>query len=398
MKRNLFAVALIALFSLHSFSQSILDRERLVFAKENLNKITNGSEAYKALIRNAEKEMITELTPITDKSIIAPTGDKHDYVSMGPYWWPDPSKPDGKPYIRKDGQRNPEIHKLDRYKIDKLTKAVRTLGYAYYFSGDEKYARKAVEFLQIWFLDKKTRMNPNLNYGQMIPGRNEGKGRAEGIIDTYSFVEMTDCITLLSTSKAMKQKDIDGIKQWFSEFLDWLVNSEIGKDEKSAANNHGLAYDVQVTTYALFTGRKEIADEFINNFAADRLFKQIEPDGSQPRELARTIAMHYSIFNIDHAMDMCSLAKSVGVDLYSSVSEDGRSINKAIEFILPYLGKPQSEFPYQQIKEWDLNQQKLCWMLRRSTFFQSNARYDELFDEYCTTKDTDIKWLTYAKK
>lgn len=32
--------------------------------------------------------------------------------SVGPYWWPDPSKPDGLPYIRKDGHKNPERGKI----------------------------------------------------------------------------------------------------------------------------------------------------------------------------------------------------------------------------------------------------------------------------------------------
>jgi len=397
MRRIIITTTLIIVCSLHLFPQQVASFERLAFAKKNLSKIKNGESTYKALIRNAEKEMDRYIVPVTEKTIIAASGDKHDYVSMGPYWWPDESKPDGIPYIRKDGQRNPEIQKLDRYKIDGLIKNVRALSYAYYFSGDEKYADKATESLKIWFLNEKTKMNPNMNYGQMIPGRNEGKGRAEGIIDTYSFVELVDCIKILSASKSMKSKDYEAFKQWFSDYLDWLLNSEIGLDESSAKNNHGLAYDVQVVAYAVFTDRTDVALNIINGFAKNRLFKQIEPDGSQPLELARTIALHYSIFNIEHAMDMCDLAKVNGVDLFNAESEDSRSISKAMDYIRVYLGKPQADFPYKQIKEWDLNQEKLCWMLRRSTFFKPNSEFDELFDSYCKTKDTDMKWLFYAK-
>lgn len=397
MKKIILTISLISFYCLSSFAQQVASTERLAFAKANLKTVENGQTVYKALIRNAEKEMNRVLRPVTEKSIIAASGDKHDYVSMGPYWWPDPSKPDGLPYMRKDGQRNPEIKNLDRYKIDELTKNVRALAYAYYFSGEDKYAYKAVEGLKLWFLDEKTKMNPNMNYGQMIPGRNEGKGRAEGIIDTYSFVEMVDCIKILSTSKAMKSKDYEALKKWFSDYMDWLLTSEIGLDEYGAKNNHGLAYDIQVTAYAIFTERYDVADKFIGEFAENRLFKQIEPDGSQPLELARTIALHYSIFNIEHAMDMSDLAKARGVDLFSATSSDGRSISKAIDFIRVYLGKPQSEFPYEQIKEWDLNQDKLCWMLRRSTFFKPNEEFDDLFNQYCKTKDTDMKWLFFAK-
>ncbi len=398
MKKTLIAAIISFAFISGSMAQRAIPMSQLSFAKENIQTIENGSAALKFLIRSADKALKETIVPVTDKEIIAASGDKHDYISMGPYWWPDPSKPDGLPYMRKDGQRNPEIYKMDRYKMDKVFKSVSLLGYAYYFTGDEKYAQKAIEFLRIWFLDKNTRMNPNLNYGQMIPGRTGGKGRAEGMIDTYGFVEMVDCITLLSESRAFTKKDMEGLKKWFSDFLDWMLTSEIGQDEYNAKNNHGMAFDVQATAYALFAGRNDVADKFIKEFPENRIFKQVEPDGKQPLELERTIAFHYTLFNIVHMLDMSALAQYRGADIFSVESADGRSLTKAIEFIRPYLGKPQSEFPYQQIKEWNENQEKLCWVLRRATFFRPNPEYDSLFEEYCRTKDTDSQWLLFAKK
>src|SRR5207302_521491 len=49
---------------------------------------------------------------VTDKTQVPPSGDKHDYLSQAPYWWPNPNTPDGCPYIRKDGQRNPDVDKI----------------------------------------------------------------------------------------------------------------------------------------------------------------------------------------------------------------------------------------------------------------------------------------------
>ncbi|MDR0232400.1 MAG: alginate lyase family protein [Dysgonamonadaceae bacterium] len=395
-KKLVFTIALAA-FCLAGFSQRITPPERLAKVRADMSGFNNASAAYKALLKEADKILDTDLIPVTEKKIVAASGDKHDYVSMGPYWWPDPATPNGLPYIKKDGQRNPELENLDKSKLDKMAKAVIKLGYAYYFSKDEKYAKQAAEFLDVWFLNKKTRMNPNMNYSQMVPGHDDGKGRAEGVLDTYIFVEMIDCITLLSKSKMMRTKDLEGLKSWFSEYLDWMLTSEIGQAEYNAENNHSIAFDVQATAYALFVGKQDIADKFIQEFPEVRLFKQIEPDGSQPLELERTIAFHYTLYNIEHMMDMCALAKSVDVDLFSATSPDGRSITKAIEFIKQYVGKPQSAFPYPQIKEWDLNQERACWMLRRATFFKPNPEYDELFNKYIRTKDTDIRWLLLAK-
>lgn len=397
MKKAILLISAILCWATYTVAQQKVDPERLIYARKNMMKIDHGMEAFKALMKNADKELRRTPETVVEKEIIAASGDIHDYISIGPYWWPDPSKPDGLPYIRKDGERNPEIEKVDRFKLSRFIRSIKLLTYAYYFSGDEKYGNKALDFMRIWFLNEDTRMNPNLNFGQMIPGHNDGKGRGEGLIETYSFVEILDCINILAEGEIVSETDLQEIKQWYSNFLDWMLTSEVGLDEKASKNNHGLSYDVQVVAYSLFTGRNKVALQYIVNFPKDRLFKQIEPDGSQPLELARTLALHYTIFNIEHMIDMCYLAKSVNIDLYSVTSEDGRSIEKAVAFAAQYLGKPQSKFPYQQIHDWDKCQEKLCWTLRRSTFFSPNEPYDKAFKKYNETKGSDLRWLLYAK-
>ena len=397
MKRFFIIFFLGAFFSSVVFAQRLISLERMLYLKENVYNLENGSAARKTLISQAEKALKKDVVPITDKAKLPPSGDKHDYISMGPYWWANPDTPDGLPYIRKDGQRNPEIYQFDRYTMGDMVKAVVTLGYAYHFTDDERYADKAMEHLNTWFVNPKTRMNPNLNYGQMIPGHNEGKGRGEGVIDIYGFVEMMDCIMLLSSSKAMKANDLKTIQQWFSDLLDWLLTSEIGIDEGSRLNNHAMSYDVQITAYALFSGRMDIAEKTIDTFPAKRIFTQVEPDGSQPLELERTMAMHYTLFNIDHMLDLCFLAKSIGKDIFSTQSDDGRSVTQAIEFIRFYLGKPQSEFPYKQIRDWDEYQNNLCWTLRRAAFFVPNEEYELLFKTYCKTSATDRNWIFWGR-
>ena len=395
-KHLLYIVALVLLTNITLDAQVVTSDSQLAYTKRNKDQIVNGATAYKSLIGRAKKELEVEIVPVTEKSIVAISGNPHDYVSMGPYWWPDESKPDGLPYIRRDGQRNPEGETLDRNKISVLCRTVSNLAYAYYFTGEERYAFKAVDNLKIWFLNEETKMNPHLNYGQMIPGRNNGMGRGTGIIDTYSFVDLVDCITILSSSQAMNRSDLKQLKQWFSDYVDWMLESDLGKDEKASKNNHGTAYDIQVAAYALFAGRKDIAKEYASNFLETRVFAQIEPDGKQPLELERTMAMHYSIFNVDHMLDMVAIGNKVGVKFYDKVSEDGRSIPSAIDYIVTFLGKSEADFPYQQFKDWDMCQEKICWLLRRASLVKKNKEYDKLFDQYVTTKASDLKWLFYA--
>lgn len=140
----------------------------------NMQSIDNAkalnSEATKYLIREADKNLTSNIITVMDKPMTPPSGDKHDYMSMGRYWWPNPATADGLPYIRKDGVVNPEVDKLDRIPLGKAARSIYTLSLAFYLTNDEKYAAKAVENLSIWFINKDTKMNPNMNFGQTIPG------------------------------------------------------------------------------------------------------------------------------------------------------------------------------------------------------------------------------------
>ncbi len=353
------------------------------------------SEAAKYLIREAEKNLTVDLTTVKDKPMTPASGDKHDYMSMGRYWWPNPNTANGLPYIRKDGVSNPEIEKLDRNPLGKFARNVSVLSLAYYLTNDTKYVYKAVENLQIWFLNKDTKMNPNMNFGQTIPGKFDGKGRGEGVLDTYSFVEMLDGVELLKGSKFYTKKVHTALQEWFSSYLNWMLSSEIGQEENDAKNNHGTAFDIQLLRYALFVGNEKLAKDIIAEFPSKRLYSQIEPNGAQPLELARTTALGYSVFNLTHFLDICQMAQSLNIDLYNSSSNDGRSIRKAIEFLLPFMDKPQSEFPYQQIKDWDNVQNNLRWQLYRADKLTSSKTYAKYYDKLIFTNQKDNNIIIY---
>src|ERR1044072_5271844 len=68
------------------------------------------------LERDARKALVSGPFSITSKATTPPSGDKHDYMSQAPYFWPDPQRPNGLPYIRRDGDRNPEINKITDHK------------------------------------------------------------------------------------------------------------------------------------------------------------------------------------------------------------------------------------------------------------------------------------------
>ena len=179
-------MAVLLLLATNLQAQSIWDATHLANVKQSLQTPFYAT-AYQELKSEADKLLDVQPLSVMMKEKTPGSGNKHDYMSLARYYWPDPTKPDGLPYISRDGESNPELDKFDRNRLGDTAGRVTTLALAWYFSNDEKYAQKATELLRVWFFNKDTRMNPNLEYAQVIMGRNNNKGRSFGVIDTYSF-------------------------------------------------------------------------------------------------------------------------------------------------------------------------------------------------------------------
>jgi len=309
----------------------------------------NVMPAYKALIDKAEGMLSEEPHSVMDKQQTPPSGNKHDYMSMGPYWWPDPSKPDGLPYIRRDGEISPERDLCtDRKYMHRMSDIVQTLGLAYFFSGDERYATHAANWLKIWFLNEATRMNPHLEYGQSIPGICEG--RSIGIIDSACLASMLDGVILLKGSQAWNETDDEALQKWVEAFNQWLLTSKFGKEEDDYFNNHGTYFDYQSCVYSIYTGHNEDARKRIDKISRARLDSQLEADGSQPYEMDRTKPWGYSIGNLAGLVDLAVLGDRVGVNLWEHVTPKGASIRKAIEWFFPFIAG-EKPFPKEEITQ-----------------------------------------------
>src|SRR5213592_255805 len=330
--------------------------------------------AWAKLQRDAQRALGEGPFSIVNKAVTPPSGDKHDYTTQAPYFWPDPKYPNGLPYIRRDGERNPEINRItDHHSLDQLESSVETLALAYYFKGDEAYAAKAVQLLRAFFLDPATRMNPNLQYAQFIPGVNTGRGI--GLIETRGLTHVVDAIGLLAGSKSLTDADQRGLQDWFGKFLQWMQDSKNGREESAAKNNHGTYYDVQVVSYALFLGKRDLAVRVLQEARKKRIATQIEPDGRQPLELARTKAWGYSNGNLDGLMLLATLGERVGVDLWNFQTPDGRSIRKALDFLTP-IALGERKWQYQELG--GVKPESLFPLMRRAANVYHDKQYQAL--------------------
>jgi hypothetical protein len=330
----------------------IMDANKLLQLKNKVQKNDKATvQLVESLKKKADELLDMKLMSVMDKETTPVSGDKHDYMSQAPYFWYDSSKANGLPYIRRDGQHNPEIKKItDRTYIGRLENATRILSLAWYLTGEEKYAAKATALIRYWFFNESTKMNPHLEYAQAIPGINNGRGI--GIIESRTLTGIADAAGLVAGSKSWTSADENQLKNWYKQYLNWMLTSKNGNDEHKAKNNHGTWYYVQVIDFALFTGDNEKAKQLVNE-SKKLLDSQLTKEGTWPLELARTNALGYSTFNTAAWFQVATLADKVGVDLWHYKTSKGVSLQTAFEWLLPYALN-EKKWTYQQIEPYDV--------------------------------------------
>ncbi|MFI3332388.1 MAG: alginate lyase family protein [Rikenellaceae bacterium] len=347
---------------------------------------------YEALKADADSILLVDVNPSVMFKPHAPiSGDKHDYMSLSRYWWPNPDTESGLPYVRHDGRSNPELKAYDRSQLSKFSESINTLSLVYYISGEQKYADKAISRLRTWFIDPETRMNPNLAYAQIRKGHNDDKGSHSGLLDGFSFVTMLDAVSLLEIKETLPKGVQDSMQMWFADLSEWMLTSENGIAESNANNNHAVAYDTQVIRYAMYGGRDSVARAVINAFPERRMATQIEEDGRMPAELARTIAFFYTRYNIEHMIDICEMASKLGIELYPA---NQYAIERAIEWMLPHSTDPDN-FPYEQINSWQSVQQSFARLLYRASKYGNEERYKAYYNEHKAEQENPLFEFLY---
>src|SRR5665213_133941 len=282
------------------------------------------------VLRAADRYLAREPVTVTASHSPRSAGGLHDFFSEGDYWWPDPKNPDG-PYLQRDGMSNPDNFVAHRRALMDLSVQMPALTAAWHLTRDRKYAAKAAGHLRAWFIDGKTRMNPDLQYAQAIHGRTTGRGT--GVIDTIHLVEVAQAIAFVPLSPA----ESDAVKAWFAEYLTWITTSKNGMEERDTKNNHATCWGMQAAAFAKLTGNRRQMEDVKDRYKTIYIPKQEAPDGSFPAELARTKPYGYSLFNLEAMAAICQILSDSRENLWKWETPGGRGIAKAIAFLYPFI-------------------------------------------------------------
>jgi len=341
-------------------------------------------DSVRRLRAEAEKRLKEGPWTVTSDRPNDPTIEPHEYYSEAPYWWPDPENPSA-PYVRKDGQANPDRFLANKTALNSMCDAVFTLGAAAFLLDDTRYAQRAVRIINTWFINPKTRMNPDLEYSQAIPGTNTG--RAAGVLDGRVFIRAIQGMEFLAQTGAWDPKERAAVRKWFEEYLRWLTESKQSLEEKNATNNHASWWTAQVASVATFVENAPVERMAFEHYRTRIFPRQIRADGSAPREEMRTKSLSYSVFNLEAFATVCRIAQVQGVDLWTLRANNGATIATIVDYLHPYLADPK-RWSKEQIAEFQSDG------LYALAFAGMGLKKPEYVSLYRKLERPDGAWLT----
>lgn len=295
---------------------------------------------------NIQEEPVTITSFIAERS----AGDVHDFYSEGDYWWPDSLNLDG-PYIRRDGETNPDNFVAHRHAMIRFSSIVGNLTSAYLLTKDKKYVEAVMKHVRAWFINEETLMRPSLQYAQAIKGIATGRGI--GIIDTVHLMEVAQSLLQLEKAGVLSEEDINGSKKWFSDYLKWMSTHPYGIDEMNAKNNHGTCWVMQAAVFARYVDNKDMIRFCSDRYKEVLLPNQMAEDGSFPREMARTKPYGYSLFNLDAMATICQTLSTTTDNLWIFSVDNTKNMLKGIDFIFPYV-VDKTSWPFvHDVMYWD---------------------------------------------
>ncbi|KAJ3517366.1 hypothetical protein NLJ89_g537 [Agrocybe chaxingu] len=243
------------------------------------------------------------------------------------------------PYVARDGQVNPDVRNLrGPSAINDAAQSILYNALAFALKRSSTYSQNVAKFIDTFFLSTATKMNPNVNFGQIVRGPGEAgrTGTFTGILDLRGMVKIANGIAVLKaldSSDWTKTRD-QAMGSWISQYGYWLLNSSIGKMTASRPNNHATFYVAQVAAVKMLAGDKDGATTSLQQFFRQQFLDQIAASGEQPFEAIRTRPWHYRCFNLEALITNAKLGDELGIDLWSSKSKYGATIQKALDFLL----------------------------------------------------------------
>ncbi|WEG13297.1 alginate lyase family protein [Pullulanibacillus sp. KACC 23026] len=318
------------------------------------------ARSIEGLMNRADAFLAMPPISVTQKKDLHEGTTLNDYCSLAKYWWPNLDTKNGLPYIRRDGEVNPDCYnqKYDLNRLDRFSEATLILGLAGFITEKKVYLNKAMSLIKTWLIDSDTRQTPHFRFAQIVPGRDAE--RATGLIEARRLIYVCESIQLLKHANAVSEQDEKALVEWFRELLTWMLESQQGQKALKQKNNIGFWVDLQCLIYANFCGERNKANKLIKDFLLPRIEDQVDVDGKLKRELTRAMPYDYAAFTLMALAGLSTSSEHNEIKLDEYSSEEGRNFQNAFKWFNAAVHNNDLQEPSLSLARFTILQQELA--------------------------------------
>ncbi|KAJ8613241.1 hypothetical protein CTAYLR_004538 [Chrysophaeum taylorii] len=200
-------------------------------------------------------------TPAADKSSLLPLDNPEFRRRFAEEFvrWDGHHRPDGRLW-------GPGSPAYDRTRSYDMLSNVTLYSLAHFYTGDARFARKAVSLFRAWFIDRETRMLPTMEFAQWSRPSRE----SYGVVQLKDLAFAFDALALLQRSTAWTNADEQGMRTWCARYLDFLASSQ----DRTSRSAHGWWFLLQYSAVARCAGHSNAQ---IKQLMSERVDKLVSP-------------------------------------------------------------------------------------------------------------------------
>lgn len=299
---------------------------------------------------------------VMNKTVMPPSGDKHDYLSYRPYYWPNCSGVGNTteltqeeiyktcPYERRDGQFNPDYRLandsgatqalMDAFLYAPLAHLIVSHNSSLSPNTPEFYSSAALRAANVFFVNADTLVHPHLNFSQLLRGPGVQMGSPTGVLDMHWWPKALTGMLLMRDLGVWSEQDLSGIVGWAKAYIPWLQTNDLAKAERASDNNHGSYFHNQLASLQILVGDNEGAKSTLQSYFTGIYQQQISANGDQPKESERTHPYHYRGYNLCAMITNARLAEYVGYDGWNAKAASGAGIQAAADYAIGFTPGP----------------------------------------------------------
>jgi len=205
---------------------------------------------------------------------------------------------------------------------------IRDLGLAYQLTGEDRYARTAIDLIHHWFINDATKMRPTV----------DNKANPWSIEIYITVPKMIYGASMVRDHSYWDEQIGDGMNGWMQQFL-----GSAETHEGWAAHNNIYAWAVQTRAVsAAYLDDEQALQSAFDDWKSTAV-DQVDADGKLQHELGRGDRnLFYSLYGLKALTLTAEIARQHGTDLYHYDDGNGVVLRRAFDYHAPYAQNPGS--------------------------------------------------------